>query len=251
MNLKKQEQILEIMESRNMISIKELAGLLSCTEMTVRRNLDDMQARNLVKREHGYATLLATARPTDYNVEIHEHSEEKKKIAAAAVSYLSAGQSICLDSGTTVLQMAGLIPSGLPLSVITPSLETALALAPNPDIQVLMPGGFLDHSNRALLINDPQEMEKYKVDIAFLSCRSFRLPGGTFEHSQKMMSTKRAIASIAQKKILLLDHSKWDSSSIFSCIPLSWVDVIITDKKAPEEQVEKARELGVEVVIAE
>ncbi len=249
MNLDRHARILRIMEKQNTISIKELALALNCTEMTVRRNLDQLQEQGLIQRAHGYATLLSQAKSSEYDVEIHEHAAEKKAIAAAALSFLQPGQSVCLDSGTTVQELAVQIPDHLPLSIITPSLAAALALAPRQDIQVMMPGGFLDHTTRSLMINDPHEMDKYHVDLAFLSCRSFQLPGGTFEHSQTMMSTKRSLADAADKKILLLDYSKWNVSSIFSCIPLRSLDLIITDNKAPLESVKATADAGVEVLL--
>lgn len=251
MNLNRHAQIIEIMEQKNTISIHELAERLGCTEMTVRRNLDQMQEQNLVKREHGYAYLLKDARQTDYFEEIHENEDDKKKIASLALTYIRPNMSICLDSGTTVQQLVNLIPENMPLSVITPSLAAAMRLSSREMVQVMMPGGFLHHSNRSLLIDDPAALGKYRADLAFISCRSFQLPGGTFEHTQALTNTKRALASIAQKKILLMDHSKWNVSSIFNCIPLEQLDVIITDSKTPAEYIQRVKDLGKEILVAE
>lgn len=249
MNLARHAKIIELMEKKNVISIKELAQELGCTEMTVRRNLDELQKKEFVRREHGYAYLLTPAKSTDYYVEIQENALEKKAIAAAALTYLTPGNSICLDSGTTIQQMVEQLPEGLPLSVITPSLTAALTLSSKKEVQVLLPGGFLHHSNRTLLLEDTGVLQKYQVDLAFLSCRSFQVPGGAFEHSQTMTTTKRALASIASRRILLLDYSKWNVSSICNSIPLSALDVIITDNKAPEKSVQEAAALGKEILI--
>ena len=249
MNLTRHEAILQLMEQQNTISVKELAERLGCTEMTVRRNLDQLQEKGFVQRAHGYATLMKSARSTDYYVEIHENSAQKKAIAEAALKLLIPGSSVCLDSGTTVQQLAELIPDNFPLSVITPSLTAALALSVRKDVQIMMPQGFLHHSNRSLLIDDPVQLQKYHADIAFLSCRSFQLPGGTFEHSQTLTNTKRALASIARKKVLLLDYSKWNVSSIFNCISLDQIDIIITDSLAPQESLAQARAMGKELIV--
>ncbi|MDD3795092.1 MAG: DeoR/GlpR family DNA-binding transcription regulator [Lachnospiraceae bacterium] len=249
MNLARHSKIIELMENKNVISIKELAEKLECTEMTVRRNLDELQKMNFVKREHGYAYLLSPAQSTDYYVEIQENSKEKKAIAAAAFTYLQPHASICLDSGTTVQELVDLIPDNFPLSVITPSLTAAMSLSGKKEVQVLLPGGFLHHSNRSLLLDDIAALQKYQVDLAFLSCRSFRIPGGTFEHSQTLTTTKRALASIATRRILLLDYSKWNVSSICSSVTLDHIDIIITDNKAPEESIQAAVDLGKEILI--
>ncbi len=248
MRKSRHSKIIEIMEKQNVISVKELAELLNCTEMTVRRNLDELQAMNFVKREHGFATLLKTAQATNYYVQIEENTKEKKAIAAAALNYIQPSESICLDSGTTIQQLVDLLPN-MPLSVITPSLVAAMNLASKESIQVLLPAGFLHHSNLSLLLSDPESIKNYKADTAFLSCRSFRVPGGAFEHTQTMTTTKKALASIASRRILLLDYSKWDVNSLCNSVSLDQLDIIITDNKAPEQSVEKAVSHGKELLI--
>ena len=249
MNLARHEQIIEIMEKQSPISVRELAARLGCTEMTIRRNLDQLQEKQLVRREHGYAHLLRSARKTDYYAEVHENPEEKEAIAKAALSYIKSGSSICFDSGTTVQKLVELLPEEIELSVITPSLIASMTLSGRRNVQVYMPGGFLHHSNRSLLIDSADDLAKYHADIAFLSCRSFQLPGGTFEHSQTLTNTKRALAAIADRKILLLDHSKWNTRSIFNCIPMEQIDTIITDNMAPKDSIETVRQLGKESII--
>lgn len=249
MKKERHSKIIEIMENKNVISIKELAEQLNCTEMTVRRNLDELQQMNFMKRERGYARLLKTAQPTDYYVQIEENAKEKKAIASAALKYIHPSESICLDSGTTIQQVVELLPNDISLSVITPSLTAAMTLSNHNSIQILLPAGFIHHSNRSILLADPSSIKQYKADIAFISCRSFRIPGGAFEHSQTLTATKRALASIAEKRILLLDFSKWDVNSLCNSVSLEDLDIIITDNKAPKDTVQKAVELGKEILI--
>jgi DeoR family fructose operon transcriptional repressor len=242
-------QIIEIMQSKHIISIGELSRLLNCTEMTIRRNLDKLQEMNFVKREHGYAVLLKNAQETDYYVQIEENKKEKEAIASVALKYLVPFESICLDSGTTIQLMVTMIPKNMPLSVITSSLTAAMTLSNNSDIQVLIPTGFLNHANRSVLFAEPDRVKQYKADIAFISCRAFRAPGGAYEHTQTLTTTKKALASIASKRILLLDYSKWDVNSLCNSISLEELNTIITDDKAPVESVKKAAEYGTEIII--
>ncbi|ABN53643.1 MAG TPA: DeoR/GlpR transcriptional regulator [Hungateiclostridium thermocellum] len=242
-------QIIEIMERQNTISIRELAEKLNCTEMTIRRNLDKLQEMNFVKRERGYAVLLKPAQPTDYYVQIGEHKEEKEAIAIAALKYIRPYQTICIDSGTTTQLLVETLPENIHLSVITTSLTASMTLSNNENIQVLIPTGFLHHKNRSVILADPDIMKQYQADVAFLSCRAFRVPGGAFEHSQSLTSTKKALASIAQKRILLLDYSKWGINSLCNSFPLEQIDIIITDNKAPKDSVSKIVKLGKEIII--
>lgn len=249
MKKERHARIIEIMQNQNIITIKDLAQQLNCTEMTVRRNLDELQNMNFVKRERGYAVLLQPAKDTDYYVESGEHEREKRAIAEVALKYIHPSQSICMDSGTTIQQLITMLPMTMPLSIITPSLVGALALSDNTNIQVLIPSGVMHHTNRSILISDPEWLSQYRADIAFMSCRSFRVPGGAFEHSQTLTSTKRALASIAQKRILLLDYSKWNVNSLCNSLKLSDLNILITDNKAPLELASKTAEKGIEIII--
>ena len=156
MKKERHARIIEIMQNQNIITIKDLAQQLNCTEMTVRRNLDELQNMNFVKRERGYAILLQPAKDTDYYVESGEHEREKRAIATIALQYIHPSQSICMDSGTTIQQLITMLPMTMPLSVITPSLVGALALSDNTNIQVLIPSGVMHHTNRSILISDPE-----------------------------------------------------------------------------------------------
>ena len=249
MNLARHEQIIKIMEKQHTVSVRYLAQALDCTEMTIRRNLDQLQEQGIVKREHGYAYLLSSHISSDFDQLHGEHMAEKKALARAALELIRPGMSICLDSGTTIQQLVEIIPDDFPLSVITSSLTAAMTISNKKSIQILMPGGFLHHRNRSLLIDDAQELQRYQSDISFLACQSFQIPGGTFEYSQTLTNTKRALVSVARKNVLMLDYTKWNVSSIFNCIPLEQIDTIITDDKAPSDLVEKARSFGKEIII--
>ena len=248
---KKHAQIIEIMEKKNEISVSELAERLNCTPMTVRRNLDELEEMNFITRKRGYAVLLAPARNTDFYEQSDKNAAQKHEIAREAFSFIDEGSSICLDSGTTTQQLVNLIPGNFHLSVITPSLTAAMVLSNCPDVQVLIPRGMLHHSNRSVLIDESGLGEGFRADVAFLSCRSLRIPGGTFEHSMSLTRTKQLLSKMAETNILLLDYSKWGASSLCPTIPLDDIDVIITDNGAPEEAVREAEKAGIEIIIAD
>ena len=251
MNITRHHKIIELMERHGTASVHDLADALGCTEMTIRRNLDQLQEQGIVKREHGYAYLLKTssAHSSEQSRRYNDYVPEKKAIAREAFSMIRPGMSICLDSGSTIQYLVEMLPDRFPLSVITSSLDAAMTMSERPDIQTLMPGGFLHHRNRSLLVDDADELQRYKSDIAFIACRSFQLPGGTFEYSQALTNTKRALVSVARQTVLLLDHSKWNVSSIFNCIPLEQIDVLITDDQAPEELIRRTEENGKKVIV--
>ena len=223
------------MQTHNIITIKDLAQQLNCTEMTVRRNLDELQDMNFVKRERGYAVLLQSAKDTDYYVESGEHEHEKRAIASVALQYIHPSQSICMDSGTTIQQLITMLPMTMPLSIITPSRVGALALSNNTNIQVLIPSGVMHHTNRSILISDPEWLSQYRADIAFMSCRGVDAEAGITDSDEQEAELKRVFMQNARNTVLLCDSSKLGKRYFCKIGPLDGVQKIITNVQLPAE----------------
>ena len=247
-----ESKIIEIMENQTVISISELASRLSRSEMTVRRNLDILQDHGFIIRKRGYAVLQKKGQATNFHHEQVERTEEKSAIAKAALHFIRPGSSVCFDSGTTTQKLVESFPDkNIQLSVITPSLTIAETLSTYPEVQVYMPEGCLHHSNLTLLFSSEEVLRNLRADIAFMACRSFKPSLGTFENTPTMRLTKHALSKIADQTVLLLDYSKWNNSALCSTIALHDIDVIITDNKAPQEEVLKCADTGKKVIVVD
>ena len=251
MNKYTNARIIELMEDKQIMSVKDLSSALDVTEVTIRRNLNELQELGYIKRERGFAILQDSGKKTDYFIESSEHSIEKKAIAQAALQFISPSLSLCIDSGTTTQALLELIPEDLSLSIITTSIIGALSLSNKKNAQVLLPQGFMHHSNRSILLTDRTSLDNYRADIAFMSCRSFCPPLGAFELTPTLASTKEALSNIASKIILLADYSKWGINLLCNTIPMSKIDTIITDDKAPTDMIQECRNAGKQVIVAQ
>lgn len=249
MKKKRHAKIIEILENQMICTPKELSSLLDCSEMTIRRDLNELEQLNLVHRKHGCAFLAKTSKPIYFHEQMDEYQYEKEAIAKAALHFIHPYSVICIDSGTTAHTVARFLPDNIPLSVITSNLMTAIELSNRENIQVCMTGGMMYHRTRSIMIDSPESLIRHTADIAFISARAFRIPGGAFEHTYPLVETKKTLVSIAKKTILLIDHTKCEHTSLCNSIPLQQIDVIITDNKTPEEILKKAVGLKKEVIV--
>lgn len=251
MKKERHAKIIELLENRMVCTSRELAEELECSEMTIRRDLNALEEMNLIRRKHGCAFLVKDAKPNYFHEQLDEHLYEKEAIARAALRFVHPYHVICIDSGTTAHTLARFLPDDIPLSVITSNLMTAVELSSKENIQTYMVGGLLFHRTKSIMTDSTENLSRHPADIAFISARAFRIPGGAFEHTYPLVETKKALVSIARKTVLLIDHTKCEHTSLCNSIPLNQIDVIITDNKTSPEIIQKAAGLGKEVLVVD
>lgn len=251
MKKERHAQIIEQLENKMICTAKELADELHCSEMTIRRDLNELEHMQLIRRRHGCAFLVKDAKPNYFHEQIDEHLYEKEAIAKAALSFIHPYNVICIDSGTTAHTLSRFLPDNIPLSVITSNLMTAVELSNKENIQTYLTGGMLYHRTKSIMTDSKESLTQHTADIAFISARAFRIPGGAFEHTYPLVETKKALVSIARKTVLLIDHTKCEHVSLCNSIPLSQIDVIITDNKTSPEIIQKAVGLKKEVIVVD
>ncbi len=243
-------KIIEMLENNVVCSPSELAQELDCSEMTIRRDLASLEDLNLICRKHGCAFLAKTAQPSRFQTQIDKNHYEKEAIAKTAIRYFIRPHNvISLDAGTTTHTIAHFLPDNMQLSVITPNIYTALELSDLESVQTYLVGGIIYQKSKSVIIDSKLENNGASVDIAFMSARAFRIPGGAFEHTYPLIETKRFLVNNAKKVVLLIDHSKFQYNSLCNSIPLNKIDAIITDDKAPKDILQKAAELKKEVLV--
>lgn len=251
MKKERHAKIIELLESQMICTPKELSEILNCSEMTIRRDLNELESMHLIRRKHGCAFLVKDAKPSYFHEQIDEHLYEKEAIAKAAIRFIHPYNVICIDSGTTAHTVSRFLPDNIPLSVITPNLMTAIELSNKENIQTYVTGGMLYHRAKSIMTDSKESLIQHPADIAFISARAFRIPGGAFEHTYPLVETKRALVSIAKKVVLLIDHTKCEHVSLCNSIPLNQIDVIITDNKTSPEIIQKAIALKKEVIVVD
>lgn len=248
------DKIVQLVNERGSIRVTELSELCNVTEETIRRDLSQLEGLGRLKRSHGGAVRVKEASPIQPEVSYIErevqNTEEKMRIAEAAIQCVQPRERILLDASTTAWYVARSLPD-MPLTVLTNSVRVAATLAGKEKIEVISTGGLLAH--RSLSYIGPlaeRALESYYVDKLFLSCKGAHLERGISESNELQGIVKQKMISIADRTILLADASKFNVQSFTLVADWSQIHHVISDKRLDETIQTQLKERNVSVTIA-
>jgi DeoR family fructose operon transcriptional repressor len=240
-------ELLHRLATDGYVASARVAAELGVSEMTIRRDLGQLDGEGLARRVTGGAT-----RPSDGETFAERNragTAEKRAIAAACATLLESAATVALDAGTTVAPLADLIPAGT--SVVTHSVPVINACTARDDLDLVAVGGIYQPDTRAFAGPATRAgFENLLVDVAVLSATAVD-PSGFLCTNPLDAETKRAMAAIAERVIVVVDHSKLGRRAPIRVGRLDLVDVLVTDAGASDAQLELLRSAGVQVVVAE
>jgi len=249
----RRQRILEELQATGGLRLTELAGALEVSEMTVRRDLDSLQADGLVERVHGGAVLaqLGTDEPGSEKKARREQAE-KEAIGERAASMAKPGMAIALSAGTTTLALAANLARRDGLTMVTNSLEAwnQLQQAQSRNSVILTGGGVLTPSGALVGPTADAAIRSLYFDVLFLGVHGIDPIAGLTTPNVAEAETNRTFISRSRRLIVVADHTKWRTTALCSMAPLSDVDTLVTDDGLADEA---RRQVGTyigEVVIA-
>jgi len=246
------KQILSLLKQNGEVQINSLCRLFGVTEITVRRDLDDLANKNLLIRTHGGAVLA----DEDVLVEMpfekryQANSSIKESIAGEAFKLISNGMKIALDSGTTTYYLSRMIPNAYRIAVLTNALSIATELNSRINVDVTLVGGDLRKNTLACAGDFALEMiKKYCVDIVFIGASGIDDNGRLYTSNIAQANVKSAMISIAENKVLLADSTKFHKPDYVNFACAEDLDYVITDGSAPKDTIDLFREKEIDVII--
>lgn len=251
MNQDRRNEIVELINKQRTVKNTELIERFGISIETVRRDLEYLEQQGYLKRVYGGAVVRTPlGNEPEYNSRAQENSAEKEAIARAAAQLVNADETIFLDVGTTVLSMAQHIRTGGPFTVFTNSIRTAIALSQNSDCSVILPGGQV-RAGELALSGFPAEdnMQHFNISKAFIGAAGITESGITDFHLGEA-NLRRQVIRNASQVIVLADSSKFGVRAMSNICPLSGVDIVVTDNKAPAKFVRQLEQSGIRVILA-
>lgn len=253
-NLRPQERhdaITERVLTSGSMRIEELAEIFGVSTMTVHRDLDTLEARGVLRKSRGMVTALATSLvESGPEYRAREHRAEKESLALAAAELVEPGQAMILDDSTTGLHLARMLPERQPLTVITNFERVITELVGKPGIALISLGGqhyqWCDAYMGSLTL---EALRALRADVLFMSTPAV-IDDICFHQHHDAALVKKAMFESAAKRVLMLDHSKFEKRALHAHIPLADFDVVIMDAKTSPAHVERLQDKGVTVIVA-
>lgn len=234
----RRHRILQELQASGTVRVADLAGVLGVSEMTVRRDIDTLDAEGQLLRVHGGATRNGSfsAIEPEFVSKSAQATEAKRAIAAEALSLLRPDMTLLISGGTTTYEFARLLPRDLGLTVATNSIMVANALIPGPQgpggpggIRTLVLGGQRTPSEALVGPVTMHAMENLHADLCFMGVHGIDPEAGITSPNLLEAEVNAAMIAASAALVVLADASKYGLVGLAGIAPLSSIGTLVTD----------------------
>jgi ribose transport system substrate-binding protein len=241
----RRQRIVGLLREQPGIRVPELADLLDVSEGTIRNDLRALDEAGKVTRVRGGAVVQegrnfispAFAARTQVN------TVAKKRIARWAADMVEDGDSVLLDSSSTVFHVAPFLQDRSNLTIITNGIEVAHALAENSSHTIILIGGVL-RPDRALTVGYLGEkiLENLHIKTAFVSCSGFSVETGLTQVDIQEAQLKSRMIESAERVVALIDSTKFGKVDLTPFATVEQVSHILTDSALNPQYIDEIRQ---------
>lgn len=248
----RQREILKLIEDLGKAEVEALSKHLEVSEMTIRRDLTELDAQGLLERVRGGALFQRDAR-ADVEPPVIERTKEnteiKRRIGQQVAKLIQDGEKVFLGSGSTTAAVAEALLHHRNLTVVTNALNIAYDLLSAPDIKVTMTGGFLRRSELSLIGHFTEHtLQGLQVDKVIIGMRGIDPVKGLTSDNMEELMTDQAILNISKNIIVVADHAKFGYVAAIRTAPVTAATTIVTDNGGPKDILEAIRKMGVRII---
>lgn len=249
--LKRRKTIIQELEEEGAVKTVELSERLGVSSMTIRRDLTYLAEEGIVSITHGGAVLNKGAlKEHDMFYKEGSYFEEKRRIGEFCYNFVNEGDAVFLDTGSTTKIIAEVIADKKNISVVSHSLLVQQVLSGAQGIKLISaPGVFREKTMGFLGQLTCDFVAGFKFDTLFLGVEGVDIEHGVTVPDIVDGETKRALVRQAKRVIAVADYSKIGTSFFMTISPLREIDILVTNKEANPEVIDRIREEGVEVFL--
>lgn len=249
----RRQKIIDLIREDGGARVSYLSSIFNVTEPTIRHDLDKIEEKGEIIREHGGAFLKSYSKGVKELSLLHlENMEKKQAIGRKAAEFIMDGNSIILDSGSTTTEIAKNILDRKKLRVITNSLNITLILGENPNIEIHMTGGEFKAPTLSLTGEKSADfLLQTSVDKLFLATAGISFKTGLMYPGFSDIPVKKAMIEAAGCVYLVADSTKIGKNAFAALGELQSIDYLITDKLISDEHRHLFEDQGIEVIIAD
>ena len=255
--IERQSLIVEIVNREGSIQISDICNKFDVSDMTARRDLNELDRRGLIRRIHGGAiTNYGRSYEPPFQTRSTKNQEAKSAIGKKAAELIYDGDSIALDVGTTTLEIVHGLVGKRNLTIITSSLQIAnlvvKTLSLETDARLILTGGIVRPRELSMIGSIAERVfEEFHVDKAFIGIGGINIEAGLTEFNIEDAQTKKRLIKTARENIVVADGSKMGVTTFARVASLDAINKIVTDQSADNKMIESISKLGVEVIVAD
>ncbi len=244
---KRANQILEFLTEEKKMEVSQLAQKLGVSQVTVRKDLDELESQGIIVREHGFACLRST---DNLLGRIAYHYEAKQKIARRGAKLIADGDTLMIESGSCCALLAEeLTVSKKDLTIITNSAFIADYIRGKSNFQIILLGGIYQQDSQVLV--GPmirQCVENFYVTHFFIGTDGYSRRTGFTNRDQMRAQAVRDMARQAEHIVFLTESGKFARHGV---VPLNLKDyprTVITDDRIPKETADELSQCQIELI---
>jgi len=246
----RRQAIINLIKIKKSISVTDLSHQFFIGEATIRRDLEKLEKKGLLKRTYGGAILLdGLNSEIPLSIREIEQKDAKDVIGHLASNLVMNGNVIIMDSSSTVLKMVPFMKGKNDLTVITNGAKTAVDLGEMLHIKVYSTGGILRENSLSYIGEHARRfIDNFYADTLFFSCRAISMEKGLTEISEDEAELRRLMIKNCRQVVLLCDSSKFNQISLCRIGGFENVTCLITDQKPDDKWLFTMKERGIDVI---
>jgi DeoR/GlpR family transcriptional regulator of sugar metabolism len=226
-------KILEILSEHQRMEVAALAELLDVSQVTIRKDLDQLEERGLIRREHGYASIELV---DDVGKRLAFHYTIKKRIAQAAAATVQEGETVMIESGSCCTLLAEeLTNSKRDVTIVTNSAYIANHIRYAPYGKIILLGGYYQKESQVMVGPLTRKCaEIFYSDKFFIGVDGFREKSGFTGNDHLRVQTVQDLAEQVREILVLTDSDKFSRQGVVGLVQASDIAAVYTDDKIPE-----------------
>ena len=248
--LKKERQayILHQVNLHNKVLSSSLCQDINVSEDTIRRDLQELAEEGKVIKVHGGA-LSQSFNEVHFPSDAVYSQNQKKKIALKAISLINNGMFVLTSGGTTILEMARLLPPQLKATFISGAIPAILEYMHHPNIDVVLVGDRISKNSKITVGTEAiAKIKQVRADICFLGTNAIDMQHGVTENDWEVVLLKKAMIESSQKVVCLAIAEKVNTFQPLQIAPLEKIDILITELPPDDPILKPYVDAGIQVL---
>lgn len=242
----RQSKILDLLTEHKRIEVTTLSSLLEVSQVTIRKDLGQLENSGIVVREHGYARINES---DDINTRLAYHYDTKQKIAQLAIEEVMDGETVMIESGSSCALVAlEIVKTKKEVTIITNSAFIADYVRRITTAKIILLGGEYQKESQVLVGPITRKcVETFFVDKLFIGTDGFTKESGFTGNDYMRSETVRDMAKQASQVIVVTDSIKFGQKGVVNLIATSTIHCVVSDQGIPSEYQEYLETQGIMV----